>query len=289
MPTTSVNGIEFTYLEAGPDDGPLALCVHGFPDTAHGWRHLLPELGAAGYHAVAPFTRGYAPTGLAPDGAYQTGALAADVNGLHEALGGDEHAVLIGHDWGAFAAYGASGRSPERWRKMITAAVPPMSAMANAFFSYDQIKRSFYIFFFQSPLADMAVPMNDLEFIARLWEDWCGPGYDAAVDVDHVRAALGDPGNLSAAIGYYRAMFDSSQHLDTYQAEQNAGLLPPAVPTLYLHGDLDGCLGIELTEGVEAGLPVAGSRFEVIEGAGHFLQLEAPEEFNRRVLTFLAE
>jgi pimeloyl-ACP methyl ester carboxylesterase len=289
MPTITVNDIDFAYLEDGPADGPLALCVHGFPDTAHGWRHLLPELAAAGYHAVAPFTRGYAPTGVAPDGAYQTGALAADVNALHEALGGDGTAVLIGHDWGAFAAYGATGHAPDRWRRMVTAAVPPMSAMATAFFSYEQIKRSFYIFFFQSPLADMAVPMNDLEFIAKLWRDWCAPGYDARVDVDHVRDALGDPAHLAAAIGYYRAMFDTTRHVDTYAAEQAAGLLPPAVPTLYLHGDLDGCLGIELTEGVEAGLPVPGSRFEVIPGAGHFLQLEAPEEFNRRVLAFLAE
>jgi pimeloyl-ACP methyl ester carboxylesterase len=172
---------------------------------------------------------------------------------------------------------------------MVTAAVPPMSAMAGAFFSYEQIKRSFYIFFFQSPLADMAVPMNDLEFIAKLWRDWCAPGYDASTDVDHVRAALGDPANLTAAIGYYRAMFDPTRQVDAYAAEQQAGLLPPAVPTLYLHGDQDGCLGVELTEGVEAGLPVEGSRFELVEGAGHFLQLEAPEEFNRRVLAFLSE
>ena len=66
------NGIDFAYLEAGPEDGPLALCLHGFPDHAHTFRHLLPELAAAGWHAVAPWMRGYHPTGAVPDGQYQS-------------------------------------------------------------------------------------------------------------------------------------------------------------------------------------------------------------------------
>jgi pimeloyl-ACP methyl ester carboxylesterase len=238
---------------------------------------------------VAPFLRGYAPTGLAPDEAYQTGALVADAIGLHEALGGDERAVIIGHDWGAMATYGAAAHAPERWRRVVTAAVPPLAAMGNAFFSYDQIKRSFYMFFFQTAFADVAVPLGDYEFIARLWQDWCAPGYDADEDVAHVRAALGTPENLAAAIGYYRAMFDPSKHVERYAAEQNATLAGNPQPTLYLHGRADGCLGIELTENVESMLPGEGSRFEIVDGAGHFLQLEAPAEFNRRVLAFLAE
>src|SRR6187402_33838 len=82
------NGVDFAYLHTGPDDGPLALCLHGFPDSAHTWRHLLPALASAGYHAVAPFMRGYAPTAVPADGRYQTGALATDAIALHEALGG---------------------------------------------------------------------------------------------------------------------------------------------------------------------------------------------------------
>src|SRR5947208_16952670 len=93
------NGIEFGYLHAG--DGPLALCLHGFPDSAWTWRHLLPTLADAGYRAVAPWLRGYAPTGLDPKGRYQNGASVLDAIGLHDALGGDGDAVLIGHDWGA--------------------------------------------------------------------------------------------------------------------------------------------------------------------------------------------
>ncbi|HYH88455.1 MAG TPA: alpha/beta fold hydrolase, partial [Solirubrobacteraceae bacterium] len=95
------NGISFGIVEAG--SGPLALCLHGFPDSAWTWRHLLPELAQAGFHAVAPFMRGYAPTDLAADGSYQLGALVADAVALHSVLDGDERAVLIGHDWGAEA------------------------------------------------------------------------------------------------------------------------------------------------------------------------------------------
>ncbi|MFZ0248696.1 MAG: hypothetical protein WAL61_02025, partial [Acidimicrobiales bacterium] len=69
------NGVEFACLTDGPDDGPLALCLHGFPDTARTWRYLLPELAGAGYRAVAPFLRGYAPTAVPADGRYQVGAL----------------------------------------------------------------------------------------------------------------------------------------------------------------------------------------------------------------------
>ncbi|MES4793201.1 MAG: alpha/beta hydrolase, partial [Chloroflexota bacterium] len=102
----TANGVEFAYLTAG--DGPLALLLHGFPDTAHTWRHLLPELAAAGFRVVAPWMRGYAPSSLAPDDCYQSGALGADAIALHEALGGDTDAVLVGHDWGAVAAYAAA-------------------------------------------------------------------------------------------------------------------------------------------------------------------------------------
>src|SRR5215469_11765710 len=116
--TVQANGLEFGLLEAGA--GPLALCLHGFPDTAHTWRHLLPALAGAGFHAVAPFMRGYAPTAVPGDGAYQVGALAADAVALHDVLDGGGDALLLRPDWGAEAAYGAAAHAAERWRRLVT-------------------------------------------------------------------------------------------------------------------------------------------------------------------------
>lgn len=272
----TANGVEFTCLEEGPAEGPLALLLHGFPDSAHTWRHLLPRLAERGFRAVAPFLRGYAPTQVPDDGRYQTGALVSDACALHEALGGDGRAVLIGHDWGAVAVYGAAAFAPERWAKVVGMAVPPAGAMAAGFMSYDQLRRSWYMFFFQSPLADIVVPMGDLAFIDRLWGDW-SPGYDASEDLPLVKDALRDPANLAAAIGYYRATFDPTRQVPELAAEQAATNQMPSQPLLYLHGADDGCVGAEL----------AGPDAVVVKGAGHFLHLEQPDEVNSRILDFL--
>src|SRR5580658_2289852 len=172
----NANGVEFAYLEDGPHDGPLALCLHGFPDTAHTWRHLLPELAAAGYHAVAPLLRGYAPTEIPADGHYQVGALARAANALHDALGASEDAVIIGHDWGAIATYAAVAHQPDRWRRVVTAAVPPTGSIGMSLFNFDQLRASWYMFFFLSPLAEIAVPIDNYAFIDGLWDYW-SPGY----------------------------------------------------------------------------------------------------------------
>ena len=282
----TANDVEFAYLSAGPDDGPLALCLHGFPDSAHSWRHLLPALADAGFRAVAPFQRGYAPTAVPADGRYQTGALATDACALHEALGGGDDAVIVGHDWGAIATYGAAALEPARWRRVVAAAVPPMAAMAGAFLQYDQLQRSWYMFFFQHPLSDLVVPMNDLEFIDRLWADW-SPGFDASAETPHVKDALRDPANLAAALGYYRAQWQPDLQVPELAAAQEATNAPPPQPTLYLQGADDGCIGAGVADGLEAFLPAEGSRVEVLEGCGHFLQVERPDEFNRLVLEFV--
>lgn len=280
--SVQANGVRFACLAAGPEDGPLALCLHGFPDTAHTWRHLMPALAAAGYRAVAPWMRGYAPTEVPADGRYSIGALADDANALHEALGANGEAVLIGHDWGATAVYGAGAAAPERWRRVVAAAVPPAGGMGRAFLSFDQLKRSWYMFYFQSPLADVVVPMNDMDFIARLWADW-SPGYDGGEDLGHVRDALRDPANLAAALGYYRATFGSG---GGSSGGGGGGRLTQ--PTLYLHGGDDGCIGAEFAEGAEAGLP-ADSKVEVVPGTGHFLHLEAPGEVNTQIVAFITQ
>ncbi|MGO8872086.1 MAG: alpha/beta fold hydrolase [Acidimicrobiales bacterium] len=281
----SANGVEFAYLDDGPVDGPLALCLHGFPDTAHTWRHLLPRLAEAGFHAVAPFLRGYSPSSVPADGAYDTGTLALDACALHGALGGGDDAVIVGHDWGAFATYGAAAYNPERWRRVVAAAVAPQASMADGFFTYDQLRRSWYVFFFQTALAEYAVALDDFAFIDRLWADW-SPGFDGTWDAARVKEALASPENLTAAIGFYRSMF-TGPPTDTEAATAQAAVATIAPqPTLYLHGKDDGCMGLD-TIGPVVDFLAPGSEMVVVEGAGHFLHVERPDEVNDAIIRFV--
>jgi len=273
--TVRANGLQFGVLEAG--SGPLALCLHGFPDAAHTWRHLLPALAGAGFHAVAPFMRGYAPTAVPADGAYHLGALVADAVALHEVLGGDANAVLIRHDWGAEAAYGAAAFAPGRWRRLVTLAVPPAALDEVLFSDYEQLKRFFYLFMFRDPagLAETVVARDDLAFLDKLWRDW-SPGFQPGEHLARVKACLRQPANLAAVLGYYRAAAD----------QEAAGRQAPQ-PTLYLHGARDGCIGVDLVRGAER-LLAPSSRMIVIDDAGHFLHLEEPGQVNDHILSWVS-
>jgi pimeloyl-ACP methyl ester carboxylesterase len=286
--------IEFAALAWGPADGPLALCLHGYPDTARTWRHLGPYLAERGWRVVAPYTRGYAPTGLAPDGSYQLGALTRDVVELHRAVGGDERAVLIGHDWGAATAYAVGAHSPQLFRRIVTLAVAPGPVILAAFRSprrfisdlprtVRQLRMSWYMGFQLLPgISERALP----RLIPRLWADW-SPGYDAREDVPHVLAALRGPGRATAALRYYRGYFLPWTRRREYRAEQAHMFAIPPVPFLYLHGERDGCQLPEIAKRAADVLP-AGSRFELVPGAGHFMQLERPDYVNERIASFIA-
>jgi pimeloyl-ACP methyl ester carboxylesterase len=283
----TANGLPFGVLEAGR--GPLALCLHGFPDSARTWRYLLPQLADAGFHAVAPFMRGYAPTGIPADGHYGLGALVADAVGLHEVLEGDDRAVLIGSDWGAEAAYGAAAFAPERWQRVVTIGVPPLALDPRIFADYDQLKKFFYLFFLKTPLAEQVLAADDMAFLDRLWQDW-SPRYDASENLRDVKQCLRGPGHLAAAIGYYRADEPGLSGFDTdgaYAAQEQALAGCGPQPTLYLHGSCDGCIDVSLVR--DAGLYLApGSRLEVMADAGHFLQVEQPTAVNDRILAWVS-
>ena len=287
MATVRANDVDFSYLEWGNSDSRLALLLHGFPDSAHTWRHLGPALADAGFHAVAPFLRGYAPTSVPADGRYQTGMLALDAIELERQLRGDGPSVLIGHDWGAAATWPAAVHGGDAsFARVVGMAVPPGGAMATAFFRYEQLQRSWYMFFFQHALADVVVPMNDLAFIDALWADW-SPGYDATEDLALLKPSLRDPANLAAALGFYRATL-SGVGVDPALADvQGAGASPPPQPALYLHGRTDGCIGVEVADGSDAFLRPTGGRAAVVDDAGHFLHLERPDVVNALVVDFL--
>jgi len=280
------NGLHFHYLTQG--EGPLALLLHGFPDTAHTWRHLMPRLAGAGYRVVAPYLRGYAPTS-APDMAGMDGmslflALGADANALHGVLGADERAVIVGHDWGAVATYSAALQAPAMWSKVVTLAVPPLQVLGPRHSAYAQIKRSFYMWFFQMAAASEVVRADDFAFIRNLWADW-SPGYDATEDMADLVRSLESPQHLEAAIGYYRAFFNA----ETFSFAYGDVAGPLSQPLLYLHGADDGCiaLGEDALDAVRV-CGGAGTEVAVVPGCGHFLQLEQPEVVGDRILKFLS-
>ena len=287
--TVEANGLEFHYLAAG--SGPLALCVHGFPDSPWTYRYLLPELARAGYRAVAPFVRGFAPTQLPPDRHHlHSSTMVADAIALKEALSGNDEAVLIAHDWGALAAWGATGKRPELWAHCVILNIPPFEIFGENLVTYDQIKRSFYFWYFQlQHVVEAAVSADDFAFIDRIWADW-SPGYDASEDLPLLKEGIRDPRHLQAALSYYWGQFDPTRFGSPDWADEQkiAWGDPSQVPTLYLHGTNDGCHG--MTAEQVARVPDycgPGSESELIEGVGHFMLVERPSEINQRIISFL--
>ncbi|OBK91996.1 alpha/beta hydrolase [Mycobacterium asiaticum] len=271
-----------TYGNIEDTTRPLAITVHGFPDTPHTWRHLGPVLAEHGYRVVAPWLPGYdAPA----EGPVSVGTYVHHILSVYRRHGGDGRAVLIGHDWGAHAAYGTVGVDPGAFQRLVTLAVPPSAALAAAMFDYAQLKRSFYIWFIQQVgLAETVLLQPG--FWERLWADW-SPGYDAREDILWLRQYV-TAETIAGVISPYRATFNPDFADPAAEQEALATFVPPAVPTLYLHGTEDGGLGAEVVTGAAEHLPAPGSEFEMIDGTGHFLHLERPDLIADRICGWLA-
>jgi pimeloyl-ACP methyl ester carboxylesterase len=287
--TVRVNNLTFTYLTEG--DGPLALCVHGFPDSPYSYRYLLPALAEAGYRAVAPFNRGFAPTELPDDRHHiHSSMMVNDQIALHEALGGDSDAILIAHDWGAVGAWGAAGKEPDRWRRCVVLNIPPFAIFGENIVKYDQIKRSFYFWYFQMQrVCEDVISADNFAFIDRIWADW-SPGYDASEDLPKVKECIRDPAHFRAALGYYWGQFDPDRFgSEEWAAEQAAAWGKDITqPTLYLHGTQDGCHGCDQDQVNRVPDHCGpGSQSELIDGVGHFLMVQRPTDINKRILDFL--
>lgn len=282
--TLKVNGLSFTAYEMG--EGPLVLCLHGFPDTPQTFRLMLPTLAKAGFRAVAVTLRGYEPSSLPADNDYSVASLAEDVRGWMDALGADK-AHLIGHDWGVNLVYGAASLCPERIDRVVMMSVPQPAAFAGVMATdYEQTRRSWYVYWFQvRGAADLLLPANGFAFLNRLWRDW-SPDWGDTESLSNAEAALSRPGVLTAALEYYRTAFDFAHP----RAGESQSLLsvPIAAPTLGLCGADDGCISADI---FKAAMPPAfftcGVRTITVPGAGHFVHLEQPGIVHKEILTHL--
>lgn len=271
------NGMTFGALMWSPpaaESAPLALLIHGYPDTAWSWRHLGPYLAERGWRAVAPFTRGYGPTDLAPNDSYLIAEQADDILALHAALGGDGRAALIGHDWGAVATWTVTGRGTAAFAKYVCIAVPPTPVLLRPWTKLATLgdgarqgRMSWYFLYNQLPwLSEGGLD----RVIPKLWRDW-SPGYDGSADVARVFESLSGPGRRRAAQRYYRNNLQKGA-VATFT-------IKPGAPVLSLHGANDGCMFPKLAA-TQTDLLLPGSRFELLDGVGHFMQLEDPPRVN---------
>ena len=282
--TVNANGINFHYLEMG--EGPLALCFHGFPDHAWSFRHLLPDLADAGFRAVAPFMRGYAPTEPPADGRYQQVALCKDVLALIGALGA-QRAYLIGNDWGAGAVTGATVLEPEKVMKLVIIASGQVDRDLQM--NYQYLKGTWHSYFFQLPQAEQALAYNDFAFVEEWWRD-ASPEWDIpASALESIRETFRKPGVVEAALGYYRARYSPALQDPSMREDQdrvNAG--PVTVPTLALHGTRDRPRRLDAFESEAMDRFFTGGLEKVIiPGTGHFMHQEKPAEVNPKIVEFL--
>lgn len=276
----NANGIDFHYIEAG--SGPLVLCLHGFPDNAYTYRYLLPVLADAGFRGVAPFMRGYAPTGRPADERYESVLIAQDAAALITGLGA-EKAFLVGHDWGAAAAYGCAVLAPERLHRIVTLAVTHGVQATD----YDTLKGTWHGYFFQMPYSDQLVAANDYDFIYKWWRD-ASPHYEPPAEVmESVKATFRSPGVVTAALNYYRHTVNPANR-DPALAPLREKLAnsPIRVPTMIMHGTRDRPGRLAMFERMGAGFE-AGLEKVLIPGTGHFLHLEQPDEVNAKIVEFL--
>ena len=275
--------LRFSAREMG--EGPVVLCLHGFPDNLDSFRYQLPAIAKIGYRGISMALRGYEPGSIPANGDYTVGAIATDVIAVLDQLGCDK-AHLIGHDWGAAVAYTAAAAAPERFESLIAMAVPHPGRFAREGLRIPrQLKNSWYMGLFNIPwLSDWAVRRGDYAFIQKLWRDW-SPGWTPEAHVlEGVIRSLSQPGVLSASLGYYRAALS----LQALTMRADDAHYPVPVATLALTGELDGCIDSGVFEALtESEDFPKGLKLERVVGAGHFLHQERPEVVNELIIQWL--
>ena len=270
MDFVEANGLRFAYLSEG--SGPLVLLLHGFPDTAHTWDRVMGEVARAGFRAVAPFMRGYHPTAIPKDGAYDGDTLGRDVLALIEALG-EKQAIVIGHDWGALAAYTAASLGPEHVRLLITLGVPhPGSILPTPKMLWSV--RHFLVL--RGKRAAANVRANSHAYVDHLVRRWSPAWRDMpAEETARVKQAFAEPGVVEAACGYYSALKLS------VPASLRARINVPAVAFAGMHDNVS-------FGQYERARRRFGKSYEVVKvPGGHFMHREHPNELIAELLRVL--
>lgn len=277
----NVGEVRLAITEDG--EGEPVILLHGFPELAHSWRHQLPALAAAGYHAVAPDLRGYGQSDRPPAvDDYLAPKLVGDIVGLIGALG-HESAHIVGHDWGGALAWGLAGARPDLVRSLTILNAPQGQISARMRREDpEQQAKSWYMLMFQ--FAGVAEAWLSADDFAQLRAFVFGTAAPGAFPPEEQRVfidALSRDGALTAALNYYRANMPPAAMLREPP--------PPAditVPTLIIWGEADAYMGTELLE--RSAAAVSGPlRVERLAGVSHWVQQEAPDEVNRLLVDFL--
>ncbi|MEU6624043.1 alpha/beta fold hydrolase [Streptomyces litmocidini] len=258
-------------------EGPAVLLVHGFPDSHHLWRHQVAALTAAGFRCVAPTLRGFGASDRPEGGpeAYHPGKHVGDLVELLARLDLDR-VHLVGHDWGSGIAQALTQFFPDRVRSLSILSVGHLASIRSA--GWEQKQRSWYMLLFQ--LAGLAEDWLARDDFAGM-RDMLGEHPDAEAVIEGLRA----PGALTAALNIYRAGIPAEVQ---FGPEAPAVPLPESVPVMGVWSTGDRFLTERSMSGTEE--HVAGSwRYERVEEAGHWLQLDQPEKVNELLLSFLKE
>ncbi|MEM7100419.1 MAG: alpha/beta hydrolase [Pseudomonadota bacterium] len=277
------NGLRFEVDECGQGDR-LALCLHGFPEHSFSWRFQLPMLAELGYRAWAPNLRGYGkssrPEGV---GSYSLEDLMADVAGLIDASGAKD-TVLIAHDWGAVIAWYFAIREVRPLQRLIICNVPHPQAMQRQL-GWDQLKKSWYVFFFQIPgLPEYLFGRDDAKAMANVMASSAVDKANFGPEVGEVyRRNAAQPGALKAMINYYRGLLSGGGS----RRQQALGYPIIKTPTLMVWGEEDVALTKASTYGTEEYVEDLTIRY--LPKVSHWVQQEQPEVVNAMMAAFLQD
>ncbi|KFE71060.1 alpha/beta fold hydrolase [Hyalangium minutum] len=282
----SLPSLRMKALEAGPAHGPLVLLLHGFPELSESWREVLPVLGAAGFHAVAPDLRGYGGTDR-PKHGYDLDTLAADIYQLARHLQPGRPVHVVGHDWGGAIAYHLAARHPEVVDRLVVINCPHPVVMARRIWNPAQLARSWYMFFFQLPwLPEKKLSQNHGAAVPRSIRR-------ALVDSSRVPPErlqpyadnFASPEAARAALAYYRTAIRSL--LTPWGLRRmREGYPRIRAPFLLIWGEEDVALGRELTYDLEPWFEHP-PQVRYLPNVGHFVPLEAPEQVASLLTEFL--